>query len=568
MNLANKEQLTLGSNIYVHQVNQIMDKENSEILQTGQQEIQKSAKRKREISSAIEIENSDHNDEGEHCSICMESWTNSGEHRIASLRCGHFFGYSCIEKWLKASTTCPNCNEKAQKGHIRIHYISSLKAIDTSERDRALAELDETKKKYKNLELEHNTLKMTLTLQMEEMAKVKSRLEGNSSAPLVALDASNNLHGKRCWLTYFKKIDLIGGHRNQNNTAHFCRVMTISKFHGVIVVSQPSFTVLAPGFGVRIINSIDMKPVHFISLHREPIRDLALSPDPLRSDYLLSASQDKSLKLSSITSCQILKTFNCGNEEVWSCCWSYDDPEVFFGGTKRGQVFIFETRSISMDEARKLDFPTSETKPIIGLEYVPKCQNSSHFPCSGLLVLTLSSVYFFEALPDKFKANKLNLPGIFYSMRFEPQTRLLYVMTKPSPQSKHLICELRKINVATDSEPDYRVTCNTLFIHNRGGSFTERSFVRGSIFPNPNQSGQILLVFDRGSGKTDHQVPVVPIDKIDEPTQVIRTHNGHCVVDIQPLFNTSSASDGMTYSPSQLLFLRETDLLVYNWNFD
>ena len=69
----------------------------------------KSKKRKAE---SLEAET----DEGRVCTICFESWSNSGEHRIASLRCGHFFGKSCIEKWLRGSgTACPNCNEKSTK---------------------------------------------------------------------------------------------------------------------------------------------------------------------------------------------------------------------------------------------------------------------------------------------------------------------------------------------------------------------------------------------------------------------------------------------------------------------
>ena len=31
--------------------------------------------------------------QGQSCSICFEPWTNSGSHRIASLKCGHLFGH-------------------------------------------------------------------------------------------------------------------------------------------------------------------------------------------------------------------------------------------------------------------------------------------------------------------------------------------------------------------------------------------------------------------------------------------------------------------------------------------
>ncbi|MFS7914945.1 putative transcription factor C2H2 family [Helianthus anomalus] len=39
-------------------------------------------------------------DEFDVCSICFESWTSCGDHRICCLPCGHIYGMSCIRKWL------------------------------------------------------------------------------------------------------------------------------------------------------------------------------------------------------------------------------------------------------------------------------------------------------------------------------------------------------------------------------------------------------------------------------------------------------------------------------------
>ena len=48
----------------------------------------KSKKRK-----AVESVDSEDSEEGSVCTICFEDWSNSGDHRISSLKCGHFFGY-------------------------------------------------------------------------------------------------------------------------------------------------------------------------------------------------------------------------------------------------------------------------------------------------------------------------------------------------------------------------------------------------------------------------------------------------------------------------------------------
>eukprot|EP01018_Ginkgo_biloba_P034261 Gb_28485 [translate_table: standard] len=43
------------------------------------------------------------NAEAFNCPICMEPWTEDGEHRLCSLACGHLFGRSCIRSWLQQS---------------------------------------------------------------------------------------------------------------------------------------------------------------------------------------------------------------------------------------------------------------------------------------------------------------------------------------------------------------------------------------------------------------------------------------------------------------------------------
>ena len=62
----------------------------------SQDDTAKKAKSDQETPNLNQDEDDD--DDGAFCPICFEPWTNSGEHRIASLKCGHFFGQSCIEK--------------------------------------------------------------------------------------------------------------------------------------------------------------------------------------------------------------------------------------------------------------------------------------------------------------------------------------------------------------------------------------------------------------------------------------------------------------------------------------
>ena len=65
-------------------------------------------------------------------------WLSSSQSLMSSIL-RHFFGQSCIEKWLRGASSCPNCNEKAARKDVRPHYVARLAALDTGERDRALA---------------------------------------------------------------------------------------------------------------------------------------------------------------------------------------------------------------------------------------------------------------------------------------------------------------------------------------------------------------------------------------------------------------------------------------------
>lgn len=46
------------------------------------------------------------------CIICLEPLTAEGEHRVVALKCGHLFGKSCIEVWVRQKKLCPQCKAR------------------------------------------------------------------------------------------------------------------------------------------------------------------------------------------------------------------------------------------------------------------------------------------------------------------------------------------------------------------------------------------------------------------------------------------------------------------------
>ena len=113
----------------------------------------------------------------------------------------------------------------------------------------------------------------------------------------------------------------------------------------------------------RRINMLDIKIDQFVSLHKEPIRDIAFNSVciifteffiykhiliPIRykrtnlfwfhefflqvhQDQLLSVSQDKTIRLTNISSKSEIQRFHC-ESEVWACCWNTDNPFLFYVG--------------------------------------------------------------------------------------------------------------------------------------------------------------------------------------------------------------------------------------------
>lgn len=76
---------------------------------------------KEQIESPCKKPRLDDDDDGSLCPICLDNWTTTGEHRICSLKCGHLFGLSCLNRWINSQTkkTCPTCKKKVVRSEIR-----------------------------------------------------------------------------------------------------------------------------------------------------------------------------------------------------------------------------------------------------------------------------------------------------------------------------------------------------------------------------------------------------------------------------------------------------------------
>lgn len=431
----------------------------------------------------------DSEDEGQICSICFEPWSNSGDHRLSSLKCGHLFGYACIIRWLKGQKgKCPQCNAKATKKDIRVLYAKSLKVLDTSERDRILKDLEKEKEAKRKLELEHAQTKLKYELKaqlvvklQEELRVLKKATAGTSGSHGINLSQSAASSAQRnVKMIMYAGIDI--------NKDGGCRVMAYNEWLNMLVVSMPSQVAMFPGYGVKKVNMLDLKAERYVPIHQKQIRDLAFNP--AKNDLLLSVAMDKMVKLTNICSNAPVGSFTA-EAPLWSCCWNADEANKFFVGTATGCVVQYDTR-ITTGPVRTIKVAGSG--PVVSMCYVPYKSNAN-FSIGGLLVARLQSCSFVELKEEGIKDHTLPLEGPFTCVSLEKSTRHILVSCRPSqkyPHARHIVCELQSVNISPDAAVINQIVTVNL-IHTFQGGTTQKVLSRSCIFVNPVQVENVVV---------------------------------------------------------------------------
>ncbi|KAF9435361.1 RING finger and WD repeat domain-containing protein 3 [Entomortierella beljakovae] len=114
------------------------------------------------------------------CSICFEPWTNSGNHRLASIKCGHLFGESCILKWIAqrsrdGAVKCPECNHPTKRRDVRRLWSKSVVVLDASEKDAAMAKARTEQESRIRCEQELANSRLAFEMLKSEMMKLQRK---------------------------------------------------------------------------------------------------------------------------------------------------------------------------------------------------------------------------------------------------------------------------------------------------------------------------------------------------------------------------------------------------------
>ncbi|NXK40240.1 RFWD3 ligase, partial [Piprites chloris] len=478
-------------------------------------------------------------EEGDTCAICFEQWTNAGEHRLSALRCGHLFGYTCIERWLKGQAgKCPQCNKKAKRSDIVVLYARTLKALDTSEQEHMRSSLEKEKLLRRQAELESAQSRLQLQVLTDECSKLRRQVQElkalvaqhNVSTSQQACSSRPCLPGslpssqsqrKYC----LEKVVLVSQAGN-------CRVMAYCDSMSCLVVSQPSpQSTFIPGCGVKMMSLANLKSSQYVPIHSKQIRGLAFGT---RADgLLLSAALDGTLKLTSLATNTVVQTYNAGRP-VWSCCWCLDDTNYVYAGLVNGSIMIYDLRDTNSHVQELV--PQRSRCPMVSLSYLP-CAASASLPRGGILAGTLEGACFWEQrAANSYRPHHLPLePGGCIDIQTEINTRHCLATYRPGKNNPCVRCVMMELTCSPLTEASEDVVCSSNPVQTFSAGPTCKLLTKNAIFQSPEEDGSVFvcagdeasnsaLLWDAGSGSLLQKLPAdLPVLDIC-PLEVNQTH--------------------------------------------
>ncbi|XP_071005209.1 E3 ubiquitin-protein ligase rfwd3.S-like [Oncorhynchus clarkii lewisi] len=461
--------------------------------------------------------------EGETCSICFEPWTTSGEHRLATLRCGHLFGYTCIGRWVKGQgqgAKCPQCNKKAKRSDIVLLYARKLRALDNTEQENMKRSLEQEQSMRRNAELESAQCRLQLQVMTDECGKLRKQIQElktlmaqpgcrpskNSGVPLSGLsqrqDSTQGGH------YVFSKAVLL-------SQAGGCRVLSYCEPLSCLLASHPSpHTTLVPGYGVKKVSTVNLKACQYVPIHVKQIRGLAFNRQA--DSLLLSAALDNTIKLTSLMTNTVVQTYNTG-KPVWSCCWCLDNNNYVYAGLSNGSVLVYDTRDTST-HVQELQ-PLRSRCPVASLSYVPRASSSS-FPCGGLIAGSLEGGCFWEQVDGTtYRPHILPLEtGGCTDIQVEPESRHCLVTYRPGRSNPSLRCVLMELNRTLQQDAAQEPLCSCYPVQTFSAGSSCKVLTKNAVFRSPAGEGSTLvcagdestnstMVWDAGSGSLIQKLP-------------------------------------------------------------
>ncbi|KAG7549390.1 Zinc finger RING-type [Arabidopsis thaliana x Arabidopsis arenosa] len=254
------------------------------------------------------------------CSICMEVWTNGGEHQVSCLPCGHLYGFSCINKWLQhrpSSKKCPQCNRACSLKDVVKIYASKVAAVDDQAQKR-IALLEEKTASLSSKEAQWREMEAELRLEVNNLKK-KIYQERHGHEPSYSFK-----HQGEVLVNGGRIFDINGGRQI------LLLARRLSGSGGTFVLTKMN------------LRSGEIEDDILLPRTTRAIKDLRLSPH--NNGLAVLGSLGKKLSVISLDSHNTVLSYDHLPAAPWSCSWDLNNCHHVYAGLQNGMVLVFDMR--------------------------------------------------------------------------------------------------------------------------------------------------------------------------------------------------------------------------------
>ncbi|WCJ34519.1 Transducin/WD40 repeat-like superfamily protein [Euphorbia peplus] len=287
--------------------------------------------------------------EGLFCPICMDAWTNDGDHHICCLPCGHLYGLSCISKWLKqkrASAKCPQCNRRCSLKDVRKLFAPRIAVVDNESQTTirslevkcAFLEKKNADSSRKESEWRKNEAELNQKVkQLTERTSYLEHLLGDLQSRSTISNAAETINSGLC--SQVSSCNFVSQGELQVEGASLFDIDAVGQM--VLLVRR-----LPKIGGSHVLTKLSLLPPHesediFLPPSMKIIKDLQISP--FNRGHALCASLGKKLSVLSLESNNVILSYDLP-AAAWSCSWDLNSSNHLYAGLQNGSLLAFDVR--------------------------------------------------------------------------------------------------------------------------------------------------------------------------------------------------------------------------------
>lgn len=367
-----------------------------------------------------------------------------------ALKCGHLYGKSCIETWIKDNKNCPNCKSKASNRDFRFIYATKVQIVDNSREVELELQLQKVEQEKRDMQAMSSQNVMTIALQKRQIKDLTREIERLKSMQLARSnsgDFSSKQHILRAGRMYLEKSIEFKDNAD-------CRIIKFMPKSKKLIISQKAVaTSLFTGYGVRFVDINSHKCEKFINTSSKQIIDLCFDPS---ESYLATTSREPICKVYNILSSQSIAILApTSASPIWSCSFNKNRENQIFLGAQDGSLHMYDYKKSA--EVLQIQSSLDNKTPV---KLIISMLKNDAFTSGGFFVIHLRGIYFYEYKDSSFEVNKLNYEDSIVTASYDDRTELLLLSTPTDDKMMYILMKLIKVDEIPVLQESYRFYTN------------------------------------------------------------------------------------------------------------